>query len=283
MPSILKAATKQFLRRYKVKPHENGMRAVFLGDSVSNRVILDGLFERYFLLALDRQVFSRMPKEAVALDIGANIGNHACFMANRFAKITAFEPNPIVFHVLMANTLGRNVECLNLGLSNRTAQLPFVVKFPNYGLAHIALEGETPDITIDVQPLDTLWQNLGLDRIDFIKLDVDGHEIEVLEGASGMISRFRPVIAMEAMYRLDPALGDRTLGFLEGAGYRYFYEFAPSPGLPARLAATGLSAQSNPLRYLFPESIRKAVALRQVADLRGRDNELAVISATPLL
>ena len=282
MPSLLKAATKQFLRRYKVRPHENGMRAVFLGDSVSNRVILDGLFERFFLLALDRQVFSKMPKDAVALDIGANIGNHACFMANRFAKVIAFEPNPIVFHVLMANTLGRNVDCLNLGLSNQTAQLPLVVKFPNYGLAHIALEGETPDITVDVQPLDSLAQALHLDRVDFIKLDVDGHEIEVLEGALGVISRFRPIIALEAMYKLDPALGDRTLGFLEGAGYHCFYEFTPAPGLPARLAATGLSAQSNPLRYIFPESARKSVALRQVPTLRGRDNELAVLSATPL-
>ena len=282
MPSLLKVATKQFLRRYKVRPHENGMRAVFLGDSVSNRVILDGLFERYFLLALERQVFSKMPKDAVALDIGANIGNHACFMANRFAKVIAFEPNPIVFHVLMANTLGRNVDCLNLGLSNQTAQLPFVVKFPNYGLAHIAHEGETPDITVDVQPLDSLAQALRVDRVDFVKLDVDGHEIEVLEGALGVISRFRPIIALEAMYKLDPALGDRTLGFLEGAGYHYFYEFTPAPGLPARLAAAGLSAQSNPLRYIFPESARKSVALRQVPTLRGRDNELAVLSATPL-
>lgn len=282
MPSLLKAATKQFLRRYKVKPHENGMRAVFLGDSVSNRVILDGLFERPFLLALDREVFRSCPEGAVALDIGANIGNHACFMANRFARVVAFEPNPVVFHVLMANTLGRNIECHNLGLSNRTATLPFVVKFPNYGLAHIAAEGEEANISIDVQPLDDLVQTARIDRIDFIKLDVDGHEIEVLQGASGTISKHKPVIAMEAMYRHDPALGESTLGFLEAAGYAYFYEFAPAPGLPALLASLGLSSARNPLRYLFPERIRKSVALKQVPNLRGRDNELCVISARPL-
>ena len=283
MPSILKAAAKQFLRRYKVKPHEYGMRAVFLGDSVSTRVILDGLFERDFLLALQRDVFAGMPTGAVALDVGANIGNHACFMAHHFARVVAFEPNPVVFHVLKANTIGRNIEPHNLGLSNRNGQLPFVVKYPNYGLAHVATEGETPDFSIDVQPLDAMVEGVRIDRVDFLKLDVDGHEIEVLEGALGTISKFKPVIAMEAMYKNDPALGQKTIGLLESTGYRFFYEFAPPPGAASTIAALGMASARNPLRYFVPEALRKSVTLRQVPDLRGRNNELCVLSTTPLL
>lgn len=281
--AILRAATKFFLRRYKKNPHETGMRAVLLGDSVSNRVILDGLFERYLLLALEREVFTKFPEQAIALDIGANIGNHTSFMANRFSKVIAFEPNPIVFHVLMANTFGRNIECHNIGLSDRIAQLPFVINFPNYGLAHIATEGEAADISVDVRPLDELMPSLALERLDFIKLDVEGHEYEALHGARSTISRFKPVIAMEAMYRLDPALGEGTLSLLEDIGYRHFYEFAPSPGLPDRLTASGFTSASNPLRYLFPESYRKAVSLKPVPNLRGRDNHLAVLSTEPLV
>ena len=102
------------IRRYIIKRYLTGLykervsktvRAIFIGDYVSNKILLDGIYEGRELNALDQLVFCHLPRDSVALDIGANIGNHTAYFARYFSRVIAFEPNPMVFAVLSANVV----------------------------------------------------------------------------------------------------------------------------------------------------------------------------------
>ncbi len=85
---------------------EAGVRAIFLGDLVSSHIIRHGYYEKRELEALARALFSRSTSPmSTALDIGANIGNHAAFLSNHFGRVIAFEPNPMVACLLKANAM----------------------------------------------------------------------------------------------------------------------------------------------------------------------------------
>ena len=87
---------------------ETGLRAIFLGDFVSSHIIRHGYYERRELEALARSVFTGpggAGSGSTALDIGANIGNHAAFLSNHFSRVIAFEPNPMVACLLKANAM----------------------------------------------------------------------------------------------------------------------------------------------------------------------------------
>lgn len=140
------------------------------------------------------------PKKAVFVDIGANIGNHALFALKMLGvrKLIPFEPNPVAIAVLTSN-LGLNGELarcdlshLGLGLSDKPqAGLTMEVDKPNKNLGGGRLV-EGGDLR--VIPGD---EALAGETVDFIKIDVEGMEMQVLGGLSQTLSRCRPVIFIE--------------------------------------------------------------------------------------
>lgn len=132
----------------------------------------------------------------VIFDVGANTGVYSSALIDVFgstATIWAFEPSPSTFVILDSNLGGvGNVRLRNLGLSDRegraTLHSPGVGsklgsvydtsdRLTRVGLA-MTLEEEVTLTTVD-----SFCAQEGIDRIDFVKLDVEGHELRVLEGA----------------------------------------------------------------------------------------------------
>jgi FkbM family methyltransferase len=148
----------------------------------------------------------RFPVGAVALDIGANIGNHAISLAKSFAVIHAFEPNPSVL-ARMRRNIGlnniKNIETHGVGLGKADAQLPFKENLDgNLGASGFLKPGEIVDdkarmLHLDVAQADRFLGGLKLDRLDFVKIDVEGWEPDVFEGLTTTVARFRPIIAFE--------------------------------------------------------------------------------------
>ncbi|PIE14089.1 MAG: hypothetical protein CSA70_02750 [Rhodobacterales bacterium] len=68
--------------------------ALFSGDLVSSKILLDGAFAGYELDAFQHNVTLRLPNESVMLDIGENIGNHSRVLSQFFSYVFAFEPHP---------------------------------------------------------------------------------------------------------------------------------------------------------------------------------------------
>jgi FkbM family methyltransferase len=194
--------------------------ACFAQDIIGRKIMIDGVFEKRELLALERFLRSRSAPRETCLDIGANIGNHSLFLARLFDQVIAFEPNSRTFRLLELNAeLAPNVRAVHLGLSDRSAELPAEVDPLNIGGARIATGGKS-DTTFKVVPLDEYLRALPGVRVDFVKMDVEGHELQALQGGRAMLSRDRPALALEMNIRKEPGPNGAVLDYLDELGYR---------------------------------------------------------------
>jgi FkbM family methyltransferase len=162
---------------------------------------------------------------AVGVDIGANIGATALIMS-AFAvdggRVIAVEPGPQSFALLQRNLASNQasaVTALNLAVSAEPARMTFC---ENSAFGHLAPGAE--GMQIEVQTLDQIVEGLGLTRLDLVKIDTEGFEPQVLEGARATLERFRPVIYLELNSWALIAHGRRDpLAFLTGlaASFRW--------------------------------------------------------------
>lgn len=174
---------------------------------------------QYFESDLLKELEQYIPQHANILDIGANIGNHSLYWANEMNanKIIAFEPIKKIYDILLKNIeinqLGNVIECHNCGLSNCNGQAT-IQKSYSYNLGGTSIEkSESGDIQI--KKLDDFDFN-HLTKIDFVKIDVEQHEILVLEGAKETLKKFKPVIFIETF----PNNKNQVFSILNELGYK---------------------------------------------------------------
>lgn len=181
---------------------------------------------RYQLAAVDgsiepelRNLRQLVAKTDVALDIGANYGLYAYRMSEIFSEVHAFEINDELTNDLARYDRG-NIKIHHAGLSSKpgeaTLYIPVLDGLPLTGWASLSpgnYPGATGCITKAVK-LDTL-DNFRLKRVSFIKIDVEGHELHVLEGAKQTLIDNRPVLLIE----IKEANRAAVLGFLSELNY----------------------------------------------------------------
>jgi len=146
----------------------------------------------------DRLAARRQAGTKILFDVGANVGEYASCLADCFRGddviIHAFEPSAATFKTLTANLRDReNVRCHPLGLGDAEATLDLFYDQPGSSVASVyqqrADHGEPLDHreTIHITTLDRFCAEHALDRIDFLKIDIEGHEFKALQGASGLL------------------------------------------------------------------------------------------------
>ncbi|WP_343636886.1 FkbM family methyltransferase [Fluviicola sp.] len=147
-----------------------------------------------------------LEKSTVIFDIGANIGQTAFNMSlvqqskGLHPVIYAFEPYPKTFGKLERN-IGNNpaliVKAYNLGLGSEKGSL-HMMQHNAWNSGGFRMTSDTSNsIVVPVISLDEFVSENQIPAIDFIKIDVEGFELEVLKGARQTIRRFRPVIVFE--------------------------------------------------------------------------------------
>ena len=151
---------------------------------------------RYYEFNLMDKFWNYIPCEGTFLDIGANIGNHS-LMFNRLrpnVTIHSFEPIFKNYVLLYENTKNKlNIKTYNVGLGSTNEVVP--THQPNYnnsGGNRIDKENGTGE-NIIIIPGDAMK----IKDISFIKIDVEGYELEVLKGLNGTISKYGPNIWIE--------------------------------------------------------------------------------------
>jgi len=140
-----------------------------------------------------------LPKCASVFDVGANIGDWTALALeiNPKLKIHCFEPSVATFQRLQARHGGMQVRCNNIGLSSLSGELTLHVFADGSGENSIyrrqGLEdgwgraSQSQTEIIRVETLDGYCQRVNLQIIDFLKVDVEGHELEVFKGAKRML------------------------------------------------------------------------------------------------
>lgn len=177
--------------------------------------------------------------DPVVLDIGANIGVHSLYLSAAVGpagQVHAFEAQRIVFQVLMGNLAINSIENVYgyhtaLGSEAGTLKLPPVDYTKPWNFGGMGLKTESPDPQFahgtperaaadrnEVVPMIAL-DSLNLKRVDFIKLDVEGMEEDVLRGAVRTLDISRPLMQIEWLGRDN---GSLPLYLTEHLDYRIF-------------------------------------------------------------
>ena len=161
---------------------------------------------------------------ATALDIGAHVGAVSVYLARKFARVFAFEAVPQTFEFLRQNTADlSNVSALNLAVGPMAGEV-FFSHYPKHGqLSHVASQ-ISEDRTFRIGPIPTRTiDSMKLDDVSFMKIDVEGYELPVLEGALKTLKRCRPLVMVEQGGNEEKYFGrprNEASVFLEGLGMR---------------------------------------------------------------
>jgi FkbM family methyltransferase len=156
--------------------------------------------ERYALQNVLPKYFTS--NEPVVYDVGANRGDFTEEVLAHFpnARVVAFEPHPATFRKLSArlSTLSAHATAHNVGLSSSVGDSRLYDYELNDGSIHashysavltdLRKEKRITSHCVPVTTLDDFCRSNGIQWIDFLKIDTEGHELEVLRGAAGLLS-----------------------------------------------------------------------------------------------
>lgn len=139
----------------------------------------------------------------VIFDVGANLGNHTLFLAKKLDAIYtiySFEPFILNFEILKKNITDNkllNVYPINKGVGARNGKIT-VSEFDesNYGGTTFTENGDS-DEYVELITLDAFIRENNIDNLDFVKIDTEGFEIDVLQGMRQAIENFYPDLWIE--------------------------------------------------------------------------------------
>jgi FkbM family methyltransferase len=207
-PSLtLFLAGKDKRLRYLLPPNQEIEFSRYLGDIRirANTVypveleMLTGQYDRVSSSIIRRFV----TEDAFAVDVGANVGPLTLLMAKivRSGTVIAIEPGPPICERLKRNLrlnpeLEKNVRVFQVGVADKAGSLMWSEDQNNRGNAGLLGSVGTP---VEVVTLDSIISSIGTERLDFIKIDVEGMEYEVIIGASDSIRKYRPIIYYETL------------------------------------------------------------------------------------
>lgn len=171
---------------------------------------------RIFDKNLTRQTFIQYVKKGnVVFDIGANKGDATIVfstLSGKKGKVYAFEPVLSTYQFLKEHInkeqIFDNVQFENLALGNTEKKSIIYIPGEDYGQASLKIqdagswnqEKKIREVEINVITLDQFVEKSGINKLDFIKCDVEGFEKFVIEGGRNTIKRFNPTLYVEVFY-----------------------------------------------------------------------------------
>lgn len=168
-----------------------------------------------------------IPNDALTIDVGANCGLYTRELARLSKNVHAFEPSRQMADVLR-QTSAANVEVHEIALSDREGEAELLIPQGEQGSIHglASLEPQVAQsaasclaISVPMARLDSLVHG----DVAFVKVDVEGHELNVLHGAVGLIERSRPVFLVEAEDRHREGATASIFNFFDDHGYDGFF------------------------------------------------------------
>lgn len=217
--------THQFLRDFKIYVDPR--------HDIENHIVEQGMWEPHVVGVIQYLVEPGF----ICADVGANAGYHTFAMIQRGAEVLAFEPDSETFERLTRNMelnphVIPSVKLFKEGLSNRPGTLKVFQSGDDRhrGNSYLAEtidpqkwtreEGSAPEIC----SVTTLDRILDGGRIDFIKVDVEGMELQVLQGGQSSLEKFFPSIIFESlMTEIEAPKCLAVQEFLQPLGYHLFY------------------------------------------------------------
>jgi FkbM family methyltransferase len=166
-------------------------------------------------------------KEKIAIDVGANMGIYSYYMAKYSKRVIAFEPNTDLWRHLR-RLLGPDFHLEAAALSGTSSTASMRIDTRNTGVGTIEEKNDLVCVgdrsavvrrTVETRTLDSFK----FSDVSMIKIDVEGHEEAVIEGARDTIKRNRPVFIIETEDRHNPGAPRRLAETFSKLGYLRFF------------------------------------------------------------
>ena len=199
---VLKSSVKE-MPQIQVIETKNGKFSGLSNDYLFKMAISQGTNEKHFV----KLVGYLLGSSSVALDLGGNIGTHSITMSNlvKEGEVITFEPQSLTFSILQNNLLlnkCKNVTPYRFACSDENyktiSMQPFsFVTEPggdhvNNGALRVDLNSFSGDLAL-TRTIDSF----NFEKLDFIKIDIQGSEVKALRGAQSTISKFKPYMFLE--------------------------------------------------------------------------------------
>lgn len=264
---------KRFVKpatHYMARPHAlfwrerevvtaDGLRLWCHPENLIERTIIDtGLWDPWETAVVKTLV----GPEAIVMDVGANVGYFTLLMVKQVGthgQVHAFEPTQYAYGRLQRNL------ALNPHLPTSVVRLVKKGLLANAERRRVALEARfsqrvlahTEPEEIEFTSLDAYREDQGLQRVDFIKIDVDGHDVSVMQGASETLRSCQPLVLAEFCERVLLENGSRVADYVEllrSHGYdRFMSEDEGEPQPLARVADEPAFQHGSRNLLLLPE------------------------------
>jgi FkbM family methyltransferase len=181
--------------------------------------------------ALTHLLQTHTPVEGYCMDIGANLG----FYALKFARwvgaqgrVAAFEANPWLANRIQENTRLNGftqVDVVANAVHHEAGEITFYVSDSlgksSVMAAHVPRPAQT--LLVPAITLDTYLQQQGWERLDVLKLDIEGNDCHALLGAREALARFRPFIVFEFWYNTPSEITEAVFDLLKSLNYSLSY------------------------------------------------------------
>ena len=223
------------------------------------------------------------------LDVGAHHGLYTLLASRRVGKhgrVIAFEPSPrerkrLRCHLRVNRCKNVTVQSCALGDEHREADLFLVEGREDWcnSLRAPQIDGRTVTVRVDVERVDDALEKLGITRVDFVKLDIEGAELSFLQGARAILALSRPVILAEVQDLRTRPWGysaSEIVDFLRRADYSWFALTANSNLQPISMQLKTYNANLVALPEERADDIRWMLAeMKQNEDAAKRSRSRA--------
>jgi hypothetical protein len=160
-------------------------------------------------------------EKAIIMDVGANFGYLSMVWSQSLAanggKVYSFEPNKKVFEILLQTvnlneTDDKVISPLNLAVGSKSG----IIELHDFGNSSSTIKDEKKTISsypVSIVSIDDFVQSKFIEKVDLVKIDVDGIEFDILQGARNTLISFKPVLVIETNN------DKRIIDFCQGLGY----------------------------------------------------------------
>ena len=171
------------------------------------------------------RIFDRKTASRNFIDIGANIGywtNAMCGLSHS-VNVHSYEPDKVSFDILKSNVKNLpNVKIYNVGIGRRVAQTALFYDPADSGDSTLVPRPGRASYQVEITSLDEHAEGLHLEQVDFIKVDIQGGEVDFFLGASKTIMRNRPIMLVEVMNLVNLRLAKYISSFVARMNYVIF-------------------------------------------------------------
>lgn len=226
--------TARFLRPVRMQVERGVSLNLDPGDLVSHSILATREWQPEVWNSLN----ASLPEGGVMLDVGAHIGYFTlkgAAKAGPNGRVIAFEPNPETIAELKSNIeisgVSKTVTIEPIACTDRDQQLTlYAAHNSNTGASSLSKDNATAfdeaakPYSVRGRPIDDVVRELGLTRLDVMKVDVEGAEVSVMRGALETLKRFHPMVVIEIDERQLAGFGtkpDDLTAIFHEAGYEF--------------------------------------------------------------